>query len=290
MENIELAEHGFFLSMESIGKERLEKYRIPCRSRDILFLLCKAGSLTACINSQPFHVEMRNLVSTIPYDIVRIEECSDDVQCDVLCFHIDFIQDTSTEKDFTPVYCNMIYNHILSLNPMEYELFVEFFVFLRNSFRIMGYNYPQIMKHQFRTMVYGANELYKRRYQSGQAVIVSRARELFYRFLQLVVQYYPQQHKLPFYADKLCITPKYLMACVKECAGVSAATIVNKFILLDATTQLDSTNKSVQQIGYELGFATESSFCKYFRKHILMSPRSYRFREHLDNRPTTINH
>lgn len=96
------------------------------------------------------------------------------------------------------------------------------------------------------------------------------------RFLALVEMHAFSQRETSFYADKLCLTPKYLSRLVKEKTGRTAKEIILNFVILQARTMLLGTDLNIQQISDTLHFPSQSVFGKFFKKATGLSPREYR--------------
>ncbi len=80
---------------------------------------------------------------------------------------------------------------------------------------------------------------------------------------------------MAFYADKLFISPKYLSLIIKEALGRSAAEVIDDYVILEAKNMLRFSGKNIQQVSYELNFPNQSSFGKYFKHLVGMSPSEY---------------
>lgn len=104
-----------------------------------------------------------------------------------------------------------------------------------------------------------------------------RSRRMLYthEFVRLVRKHFRLQHSVRFYANKLCISPKYLSMVVKDCTGHSAAEIIDEHLLLEAKNLLRFSGKNIQQVAYELNFSNQSSFGKYFKHLTGMSPSEF---------------
>lgn len=104
-----------------------------------------------------------------------------------------------------------------------------------------------------------------------------RSRRMLYthEFVRLVRKHFRLEHSVRFYANKLCISPKYLSLVVKESTGRSAAEIIDEHLLLEAKNLLRFSGKNIQQVAYELNFSNQSSFGKYFKHLTGMSPSEF---------------
>lgn len=103
-----------------------------------------------------------------------------------------------------------------------------------------------------------------------------RQNELFHRFIQLVHEHCQQERNIVFYADKLCITPKYLSQLIHRASGKFASDWIRDFVILEAKALLKNEKFSVQQISDMLHFPNPSFFGKYFKAATGMTPRQYR--------------
>lgn len=79
-----------------------------------------------------------------------------------------------------------------------------------------------------------------------------------------------------FYADKLCISKKYLSSIVKDRTRVSVGTIISVMRLETAARLLRDPELSIQQVASMMSFSDQSAFGKFFKKHTGTSPLKYR--------------
>ena len=107
-------------------------------------------------------------------------------------------------------------------------------------------------------------------------VIHSHATDIFNRFIQLVNGHVRQEHKLSYYADRMCITQRYLGSVVHEVSGATAKEWIDRALVTEAKVVLKHSDKSVAQIAEELNFPSPSFFSKYFRRLTGLTPAEYR--------------
>ena len=107
-------------------------------------------------------------------------------------------------------------------------------------------------------------------------VVLSRKEELFQQFLKLLFKHNREQHTVSFYANKLCISPQYLSAILKDLTGKTTNNWIDNSLILDAKVMLKAPNATVQQVSDLLSFANQSTFGKFFKKHAGLSPAEYR--------------
>ncbi len=106
----------------------------------------------------------------------------------------------------------------------------------------------------------------------------SSATDIFDRFIQLVNRHCREQRRLTFYADKLCLTERYLGTVVRQTSGITAKEWIDKAVITSAKVLLRHGDLSIVEISDRLHFATPSFFCKYFKRLTGCTPQEYRQR------------
>lgn len=102
------------------------------------------------------------------------------------------------------------------------------------------------------------------------------ANDIFDRFIQLVNRHCREQRQLDFYADKLCLTERYLGTVIRQTSGISAKEWIDKAVITTAKVMLRHTDKQVSEISDELHFPNPSFFCKYFKRLVGCTPQEFR--------------
>lgn len=105
---------------------------------------------------------------------------------------------------------------------------------------------------------------------------LSRKESISERFLQLVARHCSQHRDLEFYANELCITPKYLSAVVSKATGKRSLHWIEEYVITHAKRLLKDTDMTVNQIADAMNFIAPSDFCRYFRIRTGMTPRKFR--------------
>ena len=103
----------------------------------------------------------------------------------------------------------------------------------------------------------------------------NRNQEIYSRFIQAVQKNYVQERSITYYADLLCISPKYLSQVIKNVTGRLAGEWISDYVILEAKALLKSNKYTVQQGCDMLNFANQSFFGKYFKRKTGMSPKAY---------------
>lgn len=110
-------------------------------------------------------------------------------------------------------------------------------------------------------------------------VHTSRPAQLYGDYLALVQDKYRTHRAVNYYADRLCVTPKYLSRIVKETSGRNAGEYIDELVIFESKALLSDARLSISQVAEMMEFPNASFFSKYFRKQTGMSPSGYRERE-----------
>ncbi len=104
----------------------------------------------------------------------------------------------------------------------------------------------------------------------------SRKEELFTNFIKLVKDNYLNHRSISFYADKLCVSPKYLSSVVHKVSGKYATDWINQYVILEAKSMLRMEDTNIKDVSNHLNFANQSFFAKFFKKHTGYTPKEYK--------------
>ncbi len=85
-----------------------------------------------------------------------------------------------------------------------------------------------------------------------------------------------EQPSVFFFSEKLNVTPNYLGDTIRHYTGKSALSIIHEYILEEAKILLQTSNKSVLEISYILGFEYPTYFSRLFKKKTNISPSEFR--------------
>jgi len=103
-----------------------------------------------------------------------------------------------------------------------------------------------------------------------------RVEEIFIGFIRLLPRHFAQHHDIPFYAERLHISPVYLSRVVRQVTGRTVVDYINQMLLMEASFLLQTSPLSITQIADRLHFADTPSFSKFFSRLKGVSPKEYR--------------
>ena len=241
-----------------------------------IFAKHTAGSAVIKIDMEEFVLDNPcNMVKIGPGQIVSMESVSEDFEADILLLSKRFIEGLMVFVNGS-IPLRFKNSRDFAVDRIERETASTgiFYKAIRNILKDNNNAYRlQVVQHMIMALFYSSEHV--RELESNDTVRTN-ADIITKEFLKHVKDNFRKERQLQFYADLLCITPRYMSRVVKECTGVSAAEWIERSVVLEARALLKSTNMTVQQISTELNFPSQTFFGKYFKRRVGMSPKEYR--------------
>jgi Zn-dependent oligopeptidase len=133
----------------------------------------------------------------------------------------------------------------------------------------------QLLGSIIRSIIYEVSNII---YQSQQTDTTrkTQAETIFTKFIRLVEQNFRSERRVSWYAQQLCITPKYLSETVKAVSKRRPNDWIDNYVTMEIRVMLRNSTMSIKEIAQELNFANQSFLGKYFKEHVGMSPKEYR--------------
>ena len=108
------------------------------------------------------------------------------------------------------------------------------------------------------------------------APTLSRKEELFEQFLQLLFEHCKGAARRYFLCREIIYYPTVSSLILKELTGKSANKWIDYALIVEAKMLLKAPQATVQQVADILHFSDQSTFGKFFKKHMGISPMEYR--------------
>lgn len=102
------------------------------------------------------------------------------------------------------------------------------------------------------------------------------ADEVLRKFILLLDEHCKQERRLSFYADRLCITSKYLTVLIKHASGRNARQWIVDFVIAESKRLLQKKSLTVLEVSNRMNFPNQSFFTKFFRQYTGQTPTEYK--------------
>lgn len=210
---------------------------------------------------------------------VKLLSASSDFTANLLGFPSTMLHEHTSRIE--PSYFMLMYKKMIwplsarDRTPVQH--FVALFKFAVTEGNKMVYHREMILS-LVTSFVYGLYSFTHRYIENNNYDDSSRSRELFKKFIQLINAEYMIQHDVKYYAEKLCISPKYLTQITKRMIGRTPKQIIDEKLIYQASLMLSNNDSSIQEISNKLGFVDQSYFGRFFKRFKHVSPQRYRLR------------
>ena len=248
------------------------------RMEGCAILFCREGEAEIMIDQTQGRVVKNTLVLLLPGAYLLFTERSEDFRAMFCTFSHDLFSEAAFRLD--PSFFGAIHRNPFFIPPHRIVEGASIW------FQMASYTY-QDRQNVFRNTII-RNRLQNvlleicdkmQRFGAKQTQVfesTSRQMELFHRFADLVHEFCARNREVSFYADKLCISTRYLSTVVRNVAHTSAKEFIDRAVMLEIRMLLRSTDLSVQEIAYRLKFPDQSYLGRFFKKHMGESPTEYR--------------
>ena len=249
----------------------------PTRLNFILMALCKKGRAQYSIDTREQMVKPGDLLFISERHIVDNYMASPDFEC--LCimvstaFYHDFVQNVKNVSSLLIFSTN---NPVVQLAPREIQVYSNYYQTIREKMADSNHHYrTDLVKALLLAMFYDMSNVIWRVEQQGTKT-KKRADAIFAQFIRLLEENYRHERRVSWYAQQLCITPKYLSEIVKQVSKRTTNEWIDSYVILEIRVQLRNSTKNIKQICNELHFPNQSFMGKYFKEHVGVSPSEYR--------------
>ncbi|HCO67263.1 MAG TPA: AraC family transcriptional regulator [Dysgonomonas sp.] len=248
----------------------------PFIFKGIVFAVCLRGTGHIQINFKEYTVVENTIVTIPPNQIVQVIDHSEDFLIEMLAFSPDYIIGMSLPKNYD-IPKKIVSSPVLSITKEESEEILRYHTFIVTAFKNKRHIF---FEHVIKGLLYSLLMVIAAKYidstEDKKDKASTRSEEIVDEFFPLLRDYHMQERSASFYADKLCITTKYLSGTLKKVTGRSVNAWLEDAIVMSAKILLKSSDLTVLQISDELNFPNPSYFGRFFKKVTGMTPKEYR--------------
>ena len=254
-------------------------FRVDC----YIAAYCVEGSVNCSVNLTDYHLTTGTLLLITPGNILRIsqpDELDRNLRVTLICVSASYISNIGINPSKVLVEAvEVLRDPCIHLSDDEAEMLHKYV----NLALDITKTDSQFVKESIGGLVssvfyqfagFLANS--KRREDMEKPVRTTRQRQMLEQFMKLAINDHAREHLVGYYADKMCVTPKYLSKIVKETSGRSVPDWLSELLILDAKNMLRHTDMTIKEISARLNFPSQSFFFRFFKNHTGQTPTQYR--------------
>lgn len=173
---------------------------------------------------------------------------------------------------------------IITLTDKDAQSFEAVFTILQEEFETKDHIQGEMLRVMLKRLLIKSSRLIKEMREVTS--LPNSQLDTLRKFHILVDQHFKEKHMVADYAALLFKSPKTLSNVFKKAGYPTPLAIINNRIILEAKRLLMFSNKSAEQIAYELGYNEGAHFSKFFKSHSGLPPMEFRIQKEQQQKTT----
>lgn len=223
------------------------------------------------------------LLFAAPFQIIGASEDESRTDCSqyTLLIHPDFLMGHPIAKKIHQYgFFSYATNETLHLSEVEKETILSIFKMIETELdsRIDDFS-QEVVLTQIELMLNFAKRFHKRQFITRKTVnndLLQKLEELLDHYFDSSKSLHGGLPSVQFLADQLNLSPSYLSDMLRSLTGQNAQQHIHLKLIEKAKELLSTTNLTVAQVAFELGFEHSQSFSKFFKTKTALSPLEFR--------------
>ncbi len=256
--------------------EQLPQNDFPVQAGMSMVLFCLQGELHVRISLKEYTLRPDMFCVIITGMIFEVLSISNDFRGFMIATRTNFMPVTEKTTQVMSFYKCLQSRHCFVLEEKEVMAFVGVYHSIKATLQELDHPYRIPMLQSYvQILYYRMLPIVLKEEESRSKYSHTRQEEIFQRFIGEVEKHYRKERSVKFYADLLCISPKYLSTVIYKISQQLAGECIDAYVILEAKTLLKSGRLTIQQISEQLNFSNQSFFGKFFKRCAGMSPKEY---------------
>ncbi len=256
-------------TLEGLGTEAFSDY--------LAHAICIAGHCSFTFNGNDFELKEGSLMIVRKGKLVERIRPSVDFKVKVLYVTSSFIELCTPQTNYgMKGQLSLFLNPVMNLD--ESQRFV-----CERDFRWIEYRLSQTRHAFYRELLINAVQSAILDFFdfhlviNKESTVSTQNASLMSRFLEMLENGdYRINREVTYYADALCVTPKYLSEISKKVSGYPANYWINRYTSLDIARLLRDKTLSFVQISDIFHFSSPAYFSRYVQRTLGLNPSRYR--------------
>jgi AraC family transcriptional activator of pobA len=245
--------------------------------RYVAHVMCTEGYLTFKRNEESFTLHAGEGMILRVRDDFHLVEMSPDLNVDIIYVTPEFIEICTPRNNYgIRGSLSLLNNPIMTMRPDQFEQLVE-------DMRVIEFRLNQ-PSHLFRydIMICATETLFLDFFdahatQQGSTEVSFQNTDIMSRFMQMLQNGdYVKNREVQYYADKLCVSPKYLSEVCKDVTGLTANYWITRFTTIHIRRLLRDKQMSFTEIADKFNFSSLAYFSRFVVKNLGAPPSKFR--------------
>ena len=238
---------------------------------------CHQGSCTLDFNGGSYTMAAGDCLVVRRSDLITTVNQSEDFVVDVVYVTPEFIAISTPQSNYgTTGQMALFNNPIMHLTPDQQRVCALDFDYIKRRLAISSHNFHRdAMINAIQCMIIDLFDFHVELH--GGEKISAQYSQLMEGFIALLERGdYRKEREVAYYADKLCVTAKYLSEVSKRVSGFPANYWIIRYTSLDLSRLLRDKTLSLTEIADMFGFSSTSYLSRYVQKYLGTTPGTFR--------------
>lgn len=239
------------------------------------------GELMLESNLKQRRLMPKQILIYLPYNkTITNFKADSNFECKILCLSEKIMMENFNmgnelwEKSFS-----LRQEPIIDINEEVSDLFDSYGKLLWRRYKMSDRSFhKEVITSLIRALVFELLNEVGQTLETPGKHLLKQGEILFKKFITLLSGTEIKPRTVSWYAQHLCVTPKYLSSTCKAVSGKSANAWIKQCVMKDICHMLEHSEKSIKEISDYLNFPNLSFFGKYVKAHLGVSPKEYRIR------------
>lgn len=262
----------------TIRQSRVARMDMPVQLSMTIILLCVEGDMKLKVNFQEYNLTNSMVATLLENSYMQVLDISSNFKGAIIAIARDFMDYTEDVKTYATLMQRTKNFPFAEISQERLKEAIQLYVMMKHKLMEPDFKYKsQVARAYLNLFKYnGLQSFIQSNQDNGASKAHSRRDEIFNRFIDEVQNHYKQERQVIFYANLLCITPKYLSSVIHDVSGKYATEWIDEYVIFEAKALLKNYNITIKEICQKMNFSTQSMFAKYFKKHTGQTPRDFR--------------
>lgn len=248
-----------------------------CSNRYLVHAFCMGGHCRFVFNGREFELHKGDLMIVRKGRLIERMQPSADFKVKIIYVTSDFISLCSPQSNYgTKGQLALFLNPVMHLTPDQQDVCRSDFRMVEQRMADTGHHFRRdILIATVQMLILDFFDFHSHLYEETD--ISTQSASIMNRFISMLEDgAYRKNREVSYYADQLCVTPKYLSEVSKKVSGYAANYWINRYTTIDIARLLRNKSLTFVNISDMFGFSSPAYFSRYVQHNLGMSPTMYR--------------
>ena len=249
-----------------------------CKMNCLFVAMCLSGTAEYVVDAKKYTIHKDDMIVLYGGQLVSDYMLSRDCRAMSIIVSEGFLQETMKGiRESSSLFIFARTHPAFHLGQHEVQVFMEYYNMTKRKINDTNNRFQtEIANSLLRAFIYEmVNSIWHNQLESN-VLYQTRRKKIFSDFIKLVEQNFKETRKVSWYAEQLCITPKYLSDTVKAISGETPTNWIDHYVCTELRLLLKISSKNIKEIAADMHFPNQSFLGKYFKERTGISPSHYR--------------